>query len=128
LDSDKIERKRHKVQKDIYVIEINLAASIHYWIIDTKSCAHIYTNMQALVHIKHLKKGEVTLKVANGVSISAMTISSISLYLDSDLIINLNMFIIFRPYLKILYLYHVWIRMDFSMQMLMSVIAYICLK
>jgi hypothetical protein len=57
---------------------------------DTVSCAHIYANMQALVDRRHLKKGEVTSKVGNSVSISAMPIGSISLHLASGLIINLN--------------------------------------
>jgi hypothetical protein len=63
LDSGKIEWKCSKVQKYIYVIEINLTIFIHDWIMDTGSCAHIYVNMQALVDKRHLKKGEVTLKV-----------------------------------------------------------------
>ena len=90
MDSGKIERKRPKVQKGIYVIEINLTTSIHDWVIDTGSCAHICANMQALVDRRHLKKGEVTLKVGNGVSISAMAIGSIHLHLTNGLIINLN--------------------------------------
>jgi hypothetical protein len=90
LDSGKIEWKRPKVQKGIYVIEINLTISIHDWIMNTGSCAHICANMQALVDRRHLKKGEVTLKVENNVSISAMVIDSIPLHLASGLIINLN--------------------------------------
>jgi hypothetical protein len=63
---------------------------------NTRSCAHIYANMQALVDRKYLKKGEISLKVDNGVSISATTIGSIPLYLASGLIINLN-FIYYVP-------------------------------
>ena len=90
LDSGKIERKRPKVQKGIYVIEINLTTSIHDWVIDTGSCAHICANMQALMNRRILKDGEVILKVGNGESISAIAIGSIRLQLDSGLNIILN--------------------------------------
>jgi hypothetical protein len=90
LDSNKIEWNCPKVQKSIYVIEINLTMSIHDWVMNIKPCARIYINMQTLEDRKHLKKEEVTLKVGNGVIISAMIISSIPLHLTSGLIINLN--------------------------------------
>ena len=80
LDDGKIERKRPKVLKGIYVIEINLTTSIHDWVVDSGSCAHICANMQALVDKEHLRKGEVIMKVGNGFSISAMAVGSIHLH------------------------------------------------
>ena len=62
-------------RKGIYVIEINLTTSIHDWIIHIGSCAHICANMLALVDRRHLKNGEVALKVENCVSIFAMSIA-----------------------------------------------------
>jgi transposase InsO family protein len=90
LDSGIVERKRPKVPKGIFVIEINLTTSIHDWVIDTGSCAHICANMQALRDRRTLKKGEVVLKVGNGASVAAIAIGSLDLHLSSGLVMILN--------------------------------------
>jgi hypothetical protein len=29
----------------IFIVEVNVVTSIHDWVLDTGSCAHIYSNM-----------------------------------------------------------------------------------
>jgi hypothetical protein len=29
----------------IFIVEVNVVISIHNWVLDTESCAHIYSNM-----------------------------------------------------------------------------------
>ena len=52
LDEGKVERKR---PKGILVIELNLnlATTIQDWVIDTRSCAHLVSNVQALCYCGH---------------------------------------------------------------------------
>ena len=90
LDCGKVERKRPKTPKGIFVIEVNLTTSIYDWVIDTGSCAHICSNMQTLRDRRTLMKGEVVLKVGNGANVSAVAIGSISLHLPSGLVLVLN--------------------------------------
>jgi gag-polypeptide of LTR copia-type/Zinc knuckle len=45
----------------ILVIEINLATSISNWVLDTGSCSHICSNVQALKNKRLLGKGEMLL-------------------------------------------------------------------
>jgi transposase InsO family protein len=89
LDDGKVESKRHK---GMLVIELNLnlATSIQDWVIDTGSCAHLVSNVQALRDRRSLAKGEVVLKVGNGSSISAVTVGSLDLHLSSGLVLNLK--------------------------------------
>ena len=87
LDEGKIERL-----KGILVIELNLnlATTIQDWVIDTGSCAHLVSNVQALRDRRSLSKGEVVLKVGNGASIPAVTVGTLDLHLSSGLCLNLK--------------------------------------
>ena len=89
LDGGKIEKKRYK---GMLVIELNLnlATSIQDWVVDTGSCAHLVSNVQALRNRRSLKKGDVVLKVGNGSCISAVAVGSLDLHLSSGLVLNLR--------------------------------------
>lgn len=89
LDEGKIERKR---PKGMLVIELNLnlATTIQDWVMDTGSCAHLVSNVQALRDRRPLSKGEVVLKVGNGASVSAITVGTIDLHLSSGLCLSLK--------------------------------------
>ena len=89
LNGGKVEKKR---PKGILVIELNLnlATSIQDWVVDTGSCAHLVSNVQALRDRRSLSKGDVVLKVGNGSSISAVTVGSLDLHLSSGLVLNLK--------------------------------------
>jgi hypothetical protein len=89
LDEGKVERKR---PKGILVIELNLnlATTIQDWVIDTGSCAHLVSNVQALRDRRSLPKGEVVLKVGNGASISAIAVGTLDLHLSSGLCLSLR--------------------------------------
>jgi hypothetical protein len=75
---------------DIFVIEINLATSFNDWVLDTGSCARIYSNRNALSAITMLSKGEVQLRVGNGASVAVVVIGCVKLHLPSGLVIKLN--------------------------------------
>ena len=89
LDEGNVEKKR---PKGMLVIELNLnlATSIQDWVVDTGSCAHLVSNVQALRDRRSLQKGDVVLKVGNGSSISAVTVGSLDLHLSSGLVLNLK--------------------------------------
>ena len=74
----------------IFVIEINLATSFSDWVLDTGSCAHICSNVQALSKRRMLNKGEVQLRVGNGASVAAIAIGCVELCLPSGLVLNLS--------------------------------------
>jgi GAG-pre-integrase domain/gag-polypeptide of LTR copia-type/Zinc knuckle len=74
----------------ILVIEINLGTSISDWVLDTCSCAHICSNVQALKNKMLLGKGEMQLWVGNGTSVAAVAIGDLDLYLSSGLILELS--------------------------------------
>ncbi|KAK8957861.1 hypothetical protein KSP39_PZI000571 [Platanthera zijinensis] len=74
----------------IFVIETLLASSDNDWIFDTGSCAHICRNVQALRSKKQLKKGEVQLRVGNGMCVSAMAIGAVELILPSGMVLELK--------------------------------------
>jgi hypothetical protein len=57
---------------------------------DTKSCAHLVSNMQGLRDSGPPSKGEVMLKVENGASISTVTVGTLDLHLCSDLCLSLK--------------------------------------
>ena len=89
LDEGKIEKRR---PKGMLVIELNLnsATSIQDWVVDTGSCSHLVTNVQALRDRRSLQKGDVVLKVGNGSNISAVAVGSLDLHLASGLVLNLK--------------------------------------
>jgi transposase InsO family protein len=74
----------------MFVIEVNLATSISDWILDTGSCAHICSNVQALKDRRMLGKGEVQLHVGNGASVAAVAVGNVELSLPSGLVIKLR--------------------------------------
>jgi hypothetical protein len=44
---------------DTFIVEINILTSIHDWILDTRSCTHICSNMQALKNRRKLRNKEI---------------------------------------------------------------------
>jgi hypothetical protein len=74
----------------ILIIEINLATFISDWVLDTGSCAHICSNVQALKNKRLLGKGEMQLRVGNGASVAAVTVGDLDLHLPSGLILELS--------------------------------------
>jgi hypothetical protein len=75
---------------DIFVVEINVVTSIHNWVLDTGSCAHICANMEALKNRRKLLNKEIQLRVENGAQVTAVTVESIELYLPRGLIMKLE--------------------------------------
>jgi gag-polypeptide of LTR copia-type len=73
---------------DIFVVEVNVVTSIHDCILDTGSCAHICSNMEALKNKRKLRNKEIQLRVGN--SAATVTVGSIELYLPSGLIMKLE--------------------------------------
>jgi hypothetical protein len=71
----------------ILIIEINLATSISDWVLDTDSCAHICSNVQALQNKRLFGKGEIQLRVGNGASVA---VEDLDLHLPSGLILELS--------------------------------------
>jgi gag-polypeptide of LTR copia-type len=51
---------------DIFIVEVNIVISIHDWVLDTGSCAHICSNMEALKNRRKLRNKEIQLRVGNG--------------------------------------------------------------
>jgi hypothetical protein len=44
---------------DIFIVEVNVVTSIHDWVLDTGSCAHICSNMEALKNRRKLRNKEI---------------------------------------------------------------------
>jgi hypothetical protein len=74
----------------ILVIEINLATFISDWVLDTGSCAHICSNMQALKNKRLLGKGEMQLRIGNGASVAVIAVGDSDFHLPSGLILELS--------------------------------------
>jgi gag-polypeptide of LTR copia-type/Zinc knuckle len=71
----------------ILVIKINLATFISDWVLDTGSCAHICSNVQAIKNKRLLGKGEMQLRIGNGASVA---VGDLDLHLPSGLILELS--------------------------------------
>ncbi|KAK8923669.1 hypothetical protein KSP39_PZI019346 [Platanthera zijinensis] len=69
---------------NIYVIEINLSAPSS-WVLDTGCGSHICTNVQELGRRRLLSKGEVDLRVGNGVRVIAVAVGVYRLFLSSKM-------------------------------------------
>jgi hypothetical protein len=74
----------------ILIIEINLITSISDWVLDTGSCAHIFSNVQTLKNKRLLGKGEMILLIDNGASVAAVAVRDLDLHLPSGLTLELN--------------------------------------
>jgi hypothetical protein len=59
-------------------------------VLDTGSCAHICSNVQALKNKRLLGKGEMQLRVGNGASVAAITVGYLDLHLPSGLVLELS--------------------------------------
>jgi hypothetical protein len=59
-------------------------------VLDTGSCAHICSNVQALKNKRLLGKGEMQLRVGNGASVATVAIGDLDLHLPSGLILELS--------------------------------------
>jgi hypothetical protein len=46
---------------DIFIVEVNIVTSIHDWVLDTGSCAHICSNMETLKNKRKLRNKEIQL-------------------------------------------------------------------
>ena len=66
----------------IHVIEVNLSTS-DSWVLDIGSGSHICTNVQGLKESRILIKGEVDLRVRNGVGVAVLAIGTYDLTLPS---------------------------------------------
>jgi hypothetical protein len=44
---------------DIFIVEVNVVTSIHDWVLDTGSCAHICSNIEALKNRRKLHNKEI---------------------------------------------------------------------
>jgi gag-polypeptide of LTR copia-type len=74
----------------ILIIEINLVTSISDWVLDTGSCAHIFSNVQTLKNKRLLGKGEMLLLIDNGASVAVVVVGDLDLHLPSGLTLELN--------------------------------------
>jgi hypothetical protein len=61
LEDLKIENVSKASVSSTFVVEVNVATSINDSVIDTESCAHICSNMQALKNRRKLRNKEVQL-------------------------------------------------------------------
>jgi hypothetical protein len=59
-------------------------------VLDTGSCAHICSNVQALKNKRLLGKGEMQLRVGNGASVAVITVGDLDLHLPSGLVLELS--------------------------------------
>jgi Fe-S cluster assembly scaffold protein SufB len=85
---------------DIFIVEINVVTSIHDWIFDTGSYAHICSNMQALKKMRKLHNKEVQLRIGNRAQVAAVTVRNIKLYLPNGLIMEFENVYFISKYLK----------------------------
>jgi hypothetical protein len=90
LEDLKIENVSKASVSSTFVVEVNVATSINDWVIVTRSCAHICSNMQALKNRRKLRNKEIQLQVGNGALDAAVTVGSIELYLPSGLVMELE--------------------------------------
>src|SRR3954469_24492347 len=76
---------------DINVIDV-LFTSINSnsWVFDTGSVAHICNTMQRLRKMRKLAKGEMTMRVGNGVLLDAKAVGVVTLRLPSEFTLELN--------------------------------------
>jgi hypothetical protein len=75
---------------DIFIVEINVVTSIHDWVLDTGSCAHICSNIEVLKNKRKLRNKEIQLRIGNDAQVTTVTVRSIELYLPSGLIMELE--------------------------------------
>jgi hypothetical protein len=59
-------------------------------VLDTGSCAHIFSNVQTLKNKRLLGKGEMILLIDNGASVVVVAVVDLDLYLSSGLTLELN--------------------------------------
>jgi hypothetical protein len=59
-------------------------------VLDTGSCTHIYSNVQALKNKRLLGKGEMQLRIGNGASVTVVAVGDLDLQLPSELILELS--------------------------------------
>ncbi|KAG8497104.1 hypothetical protein CXB51_008305 [Gossypium anomalum] len=68
----------------IYVIDINLSTTTS-WVLDTGCGSHICTSVQGLQRSRTLARGDVDLRVRNGVRVAALAVGTYTLSLPSGL-------------------------------------------
>jgi hypothetical protein len=75
----------------IHVIDIFLTGPYsNYWVLDTRSVAHICNSMQGLQKVRRLARNEVEMRVGNGMRIAAHSVGVMTLRLPSGFILELN--------------------------------------
>src|SRR3954471_21361798 len=76
---------------DIHVIDVFLTSPrCSAWVFDTSSVANICNSKQELRNRRRLASDEVTMRVGNGSKVDVMAVGTLSLFLPSGLILNLN--------------------------------------
>ena len=70
---------------------------------DTGASSHISSSLQDLENERRLKKGEVTLKLGNGVSITAKAIGSTSINLFNHVLLLDNVLYVPNTYKNIIF-------------------------
>jgi hypothetical protein len=107
-----LEDKKKKESKNftfgIYVIEINLAIySSESWAFDIRSMNHTCKSLWGLKRTRKFERGELNMCVGNGANVVTLAIDTYYLFLPLELVLELNIFIIFIFCVRILYCLHV---------------------
>ena len=89
LDDLKKNKGSVTTSSGIHVIELNLSTS-DSWVLDTGSGSHNCTNVQGLKRSRYLAKGEVDLRVGNGVRVAALAVGTYDLTFPSGLVLSLE--------------------------------------
>ena len=89
LEDLKKKKSSEATTSGIYVIEVNLSTSAS-WVLDTGCGSHICVNVQVLRNSRSLAKGEVDLRVGNGVRVVALAVGVYDLTLPSGLVFQLK--------------------------------------
>ena len=74
----------------LFVIEINTVSQNNQWVLDTNCGTHICIDMHGLRNGRRLNKGELNLRMGNGVRLAALVVGTYVLNLPSGLLLNLD--------------------------------------
>jgi hypothetical protein len=78
------------------------------WVFDTESMIHICKLLQGLSLTRRFAKGELDVRVGNGVKVAAIAVGTFHLPLPSGLVLELNNCYYIPLYVRTLSLLHVW--------------------
>ena len=91
LEDLKKKKESETSASGIHVIEVNVTTACSTsWVLDTGCGSHIYINVQGLQNRRKLAKGEVDLRVGNGVKVAALAVGTFHLSLPTGMVLELK--------------------------------------